>query len=135
MFPIARHTEGFRVNAKIRQRSARSKRRLLKRLDKNNNQGCERPMFTASNIHYELADRTRAISAGGLGLIHRGVKHLVFDEAIDRRLQLLKSPLPDHEWDPVPTTAYTVRAGGPCLEHLELLRNNKVYLDALGPRR
>src|SRR3990172_9125913 len=135
MFPIARHTEGFRVNAKIRQRSARSKRRLLKRLDKNNNQGCERPMFTASNIHYELADRTRAISAGGLGLIQRLVKHLALDEAIDRRLQLLKVHLPYHESDHVLNIAYNVLAGGTCLEHLELLRNNEVYLDALGARR
>src|SRR3990172_5078212 len=135
MFPIARHTEGFRVNAKIRQRSARSKRRLLKRLDKNNNQGCERPMFTARNIHYELADRTRAISAGGQGLIQRVVKHLALDEAIDRRLQLLKVHLPYHESDHVLNIAYNLLAGGACLEHLELRRNDEVYLDALGARR
>jgi len=92
-------------------------------------------MFTAGNIHYELADRTRAVAAGGLGLIQRLVKHLALDEAIDRRLQLLKVHLPYHESDHVLNIAYNVLAGGTCLEHLELLRNNEVYLDALGARR
>jgi hypothetical protein len=29
-------------------------------LDRNDNAGCERPMITASNIGYEIADRTQA---------------------------------------------------------------------------
>jgi hypothetical protein len=49
-------------------------------------------MLSASNIRYEFAARTRALSAGGIGLIHGLVKAL---------------------W----------------------LRNNEVYLDALGARR
>jgi hypothetical protein len=27
-------------------------------------------MFTASNIHYELADRVRAVGPGGIGAVH-----------------------------------------------------------------
>jgi len=30
---------------------------------------CSKPMFAASNINYELSDRTRAISYGGIGLM------------------------------------------------------------------
>jgi len=123
------------VNATIRQRWARCKRRIEQRLDKHNNRGCDRPALTASNIRYELAERTRAISAGGIGLIHCLVKALGLDEAINRRVKLLKLNMPYHESDHVLNIAYNVLAGGACLEHLELLRTNEVYLDALGARR
>ena len=43
--------------------------------------------------------------------------------------------MPYHESDHVLNIAYNVLAGGTCLEHLELWRNNEVYLDALGARR
>ena len=119
------------MNATIRQSLARHKRRIEQRLDKHNNQGCDRPGLTASNIHYELAKRTRAISAGGIGLIHRLVKAVSLDDAINRRVRLFKLNLPYHESDHVLNIAYNVLAGGTCLEHLELLRNNEVYLDAL----
>ena len=50
-------------------------------------------------------------------------------------LQLLKIHLPYHESDHVLNIAYNLLAGGACLEHLELLRNDEGYLDALGARR
>ena len=28
------------------------------------------PMFTASNIHYEMAEKTQAVACGGMGAIH-----------------------------------------------------------------
>ena len=43
-------------------------------------------MMTASNIHYEIADRTRATARGGIGAIHLLVRKLGLDEAIDRDL-------------------------------------------------
>jgi hypothetical protein len=123
------------VNDKIRNRLARSKRRVLKRIEENDNSGCEAPMLTASNIHYELADRTRAIAAGGIGAMHLLAKRVGLVEAIDKRLHLLKVHLPYHESDHVLNIAYNLLAGGGCLEHLELRRNDEVYLDALGARR
>jgi hypothetical protein len=114
---------------------ARDKRRLQKRLDKKNLKGCEQPILTASHIQYEVAQRTRAISAGGLGAMHRMVKHLGLDQAIDRELQLLKVHLPYHESDHVLSVAYCLLAGGTCLEHLESLRTDEALLDALGARR
>jgi len=123
------------VNATIQQGLARYKRRIERRLDKHNTQGCDRPAITASNIRYELAERSRAISAGGIGVIHCLVKALGLDEAINRRVKLLKLNMPYHESDHVLNIAYNALAGGTCLEHLELLRTNEVYLDALGARR
>jgi len=123
------------VNDVIRKKLAQSKRRIEQRLDKNDNTGCERPMITASNIHYDIADRTRAIAAGGIGAMHLVARKLGLVEAIDRKLHLLKVHLPYHESDHVLNMAYNLLAGGRCLEHLELRRNDEVYLDALGARR
>src|SRR5450432_1418613 len=111
-------TEGFRVNDKIRKRLAQSQRRIERRLDKNNKTGCEQPMITASNIHYEIADRTRAIASGGIGMIQRVARKLGLVEAIDRHLHVLKDHLPYHESDHVLNIAYNLLAGGACLEHL-----------------
>jgi hypothetical protein len=92
-------------------------------------------MMTASNIHYELADRTRATAHGGIGAIHLLVRKLGLDQAINAGLGLLKIHLPYHDSDHVLNIAYNLLAGGTCLEHLELLRNDEAYLDALGARR
>ena len=127
--------EGFRVNDKIRNKLAQSKRRIERRLDKNDNTGCRQPMFTTANIHYEIADRTRAIAAGGMGAMHLVAKKLGLAKAIDRDLHLLKIHMPYHESDHVLNISYNLLAGGTCLEHLELRRNDEVYLDALGARR
>ena len=120
------------MNATLRQRLVRCKERIERRLDKRDNRGCHRPALTASNIHYELAERTRAIAAGGIGLIHQVVKTLGLDDGINVRLKLLKLHMPYHESDHVLNIAYNLLAGGACLEHLELRRNDEVYLDALG---
>lgn len=113
----------------------RCKRRIARRLDKNDNRGSDRPVMTASNIHYDIGDRTRATAHGGIGAIHLLVRKLGLDQAIDRHLELLKIHLPYHESDHVLNIAYNLLAGGTCLEHLELLRSDEAYLDALGARR
>jgi len=92
-------------------------------------------MISASNIHYEIAERTRAISSGGIGMIHQMVKRLELDQVINRSVNLFKIYLPYTESDHVLNIAYNLLAGGTCLEHLELRRNDEVYLDALGARR
>ena len=123
------------MNDRIRKQIERRKRRIARRLDKNDNRGCERPMMTAENIQYEMADRIRAVAPGGIGAIHLMARRLGLVDRINRRLQLLKIHLPYHESDHVLNVAYNLLCGGTCLEHLELLRNNEVYLDALGARR
>jgi hypothetical protein len=91
--------------------------------------------MTASNIQYEIAQRTRATAHGGIGAIHLLSKKLGLDRAIDAQLGLLKIHLPYHDSDHVLSIAYNLLAGGTCLEHLELLRSDEAYLDALGARR
>ncbi len=123
------------MNTKIRKQIERRKRRIARRLDKNDNRGCDRPIMTASNIQYEIADRTRATANGGIGAMHLLVRKLGLDQAIDAHLGLLKIHLPYHDSDHVLNIAYNLLAGGTCLEHLELLRSDEAYLDALGARR
>jgi hypothetical protein len=92
-------------------------------------------MMTASNIHYEKAGRARGLSAGGIGAILLLARKIELDKEIDRVLHLLKRHLPYHESDHVLNIAFNILAGGKRIEHLELRRNDEVYLDALGAER
>jgi hypothetical protein len=123
------------VKASVRRQLASRKRRILRRIK--NQPGVERhqPMMTASNIHYEIADRTRAISPGGIGAIHLLAQKLGLVHDINEDLHLLKRHLPYFESDHVLNIAYNLLAGGSRLEHLEVRRNDEVFLDALGARR
>jgi hypothetical protein len=123
------------VNAKVRRQVKNRKRRIACRLECMDRTASQRPELAAANIHYEIAERTRAITAGGIGAVHLLVKRLGLDRAIDDRLELLKVHLPYHESDHVLNIAYNLLAGGTRLEHLELLRTDEGYLDALGARR
>jgi hypothetical protein len=89
-------------------------------------------MFRAGNIPHEMAQRARGVSAGGIGAMHLLALRTGLVDAIDAKLHLLKVHLPYHESDHVLNIAYNILAGGTCLEDLELLRNQEVYLDALG---
>ena len=111
------------------------KRRIAYRLRHQEWAPQDQPMFDASNIHYELADKVRGLSAGGVGALHLLARRVGLIDAIDARLHLLKVHKPYHESDHVLNIAYNVLAGGDSLEDLELLRNDEVYLDALGAQR
>ena len=119
----------------IRRKLDNGKRRIQRRLDKTDLRGCSEPIMTASNLHYEIADRTRGIASGGIGLMHALARRLGLIDALDRRLELLKIHLPYHESDHVLALAYLPLCGGTCLQDLELLRHDEVLLDALGARR
>jgi hypothetical protein len=123
------------VNANVHRQLNRRKRRILRRIE--NKPGVERPvpMMAASNIHYEIAERARGIAPGGIGAIHLLARKLGLIEDIDRDLHLLKRHQPYHESDHVLNIAYNLLAGGSRLEHLEVRRNDEVYLDALGAQR
>jgi hypothetical protein len=123
------------VNARIRKKLARRKRRIQKRLDKSHLRGCSKPMLTATNIQYEIGERGRGIVYGGIGAMHLLVRKLGLADAIDRRLHLLTLHLPYHDSDHVLNLAYNALCGGTCLEDIELRRNDEVFLDALGARR
>ena len=120
------------MNKTTRDRHRKRKRRIARRLESIPRQDPERPVFSASNIHYELADRGGGIACGGIGLIHDLARRVGLVEALDRDLSLLKIHRPYQESDHVLNLAYNILCGGTCLEDLELLRNNEDYLTALG---
>ncbi len=91
--------------------------------------------MTASNIHYEMADKSRGINCGGIGAIHMMVCRIGLREEIDRRLPLLKVHLPYHESDHVLNLAYNALLEGVRLQDIELRRNDEAFLDALGAQR
>jgi len=111
------------------------KQRIERRLNPKNWADQPRPMFSASNIHYEMAERTTAMNCGGVGAMHLMVQRLGLVEDIDRHLHLLKVHLPYHESDHVLNLAYNLLAGGQRMEDIELRRQDEVYLNGLGAER
>ena len=130
-----RTKEGFRVKTKIQRQLRAAKRRIARRLDKSKLGDCSRPVLAGGNLQFEMAERTRGMTYGGLGAIVLLVRQLGLAEAIDRDLHLLKIHLPYHESDHVLNLAYNALCDGTCLEDIELRRNDEVFLDALGARR
>jgi Transposase DDE domain group 1 len=92
-------------------------------------------MFTARNIHYDIAERTRGLAYGGIGAFHLLARKIGLIDGIDNGLHLLKIHLPYHESDHVLNIAYNALCNGDCLQDIELRRNDAVFLDALGARR
>ncbi len=111
---------------------AKRKRIINKRLKRKQWADQPKPMFAASNIHYEMAGRYKGIASGGIGAIHLMNKKTGFVEETDNFLHLLKRHLPYHESDHVLNIAYNVIAGGTRLEDIELQRQDEAWLDALG---
>ena len=117
------------------RRAAKRKRRTQRRLRPRRWNQQPKPMFTASNIDYDVADRTRGLGVGGIGVMHLLAQRTGLIERIDERLHILRMHVPYHESDHVLGIAYNHLCGGTCLEDIELLRNDEVYLDALGAQR
>lgn len=120
------------MNNTVRQRIISRKNKIHKRLKRAAKRQGEKPMFSASNFRYELADRTSAITHGGVGLIHRIVKQLELQRRIDEKVNVLKQHNPYFESDHVLNIAYNCLCGGQALQDIELRRNDEVYLDAMG---
>ena len=122
------------MNDKIRRQLKARKRRIEKRLARAAS-GSQCPEITASNIHYDIAERQQAIGCGGIGMIHGMVKAVELDKAINERVRLFKFYLPYSESDHVLNMAYNIFAGGTCIDHLEFRRKDEAYLNALGAER
>lgn len=120
----------------IRKRMAARKRRIARRLDKNNFPAdLSRPMMRGATPRFELADRAVGTAHGGIGLVQQLVRELELAEEIDRRLVLFKIHLPYHESDHVLNLAFNALCGGTCLEDLELRRQDEAYLNLFGAER
>lgn len=111
------------------------KQNLSKRLERKQWPEQFRPWLRAQNIHYEMADRVRAIECGGIGAFHTLALNSGLVDAINERLNLLKRHLPYHESDHVLNITYNTLTGGTCLDDIELRRNDEAFMDGLGVER
>lgn len=126
----------FRVTRTYPKILRNRKRRIQRRLDpkrKWTNQ--PEPMMTASNIHYQMADKDRGVNCAGIGAIHLMVNKIGLREDLDARLHLLKRHLPYHESDHVLNLTYNAMLEGVRLQDIELRRNDEAFLDGLGAQR
>jgi hypothetical protein len=92
------------------------------------------PVLGRANIVYELAERTRGIAQGGIGMIARLVETVGLATEIDSSLHLLKLHKPYHESDHVLNIAYNALSGGRTLDDIEARRGDAVFLDGLGTK-
>ncbi len=125
-----------RRKRRIARNLVRRKRRIARRLARRRGGHSNgRPVLSARNIHYEVADRALGMGCGGIGVVHQLAHQTGLVDAIDDKVKVLKVHLPYRESDHVLNISYNVLAGGKCLDHLELLRNDEGYLNALGASR
>jgi len=108
---------------------------LAKRLERKQFPEQPRPVLRAQNVHYEMAERVRAIECGGIGAFHLLACNSGLVDAINEKVHLLKRHLPYHESDHVLNITYNTLSGGSCLDDIELRRNDEAYMDALGAER
>jgi len=111
------------------------KANLAKRLERKQYPEQPRPLLRAQNIHYEMAERVRAIDCGGIGAFHLLACNTGLVDAINENVHLLKRYLPYHESDHVLNIAYNTLTGGTCLDDIELRRNDETFMDGLGVER
>jgi hypothetical protein len=123
------------VNKRDHRIYLRDKENLNARLARKQYEDQPDPVFKDTNIHYEIAERTRAIGFGGIGALHKLVCKLKLDRAINKNIALLKVHVPYWESDHVLNIAYNVLTGGTCLEDIERLRNDETYMNALDAER
>ena len=116
-----------------RQKLLRRKRRIQRRLRPRKFHARPKPLFTAGNIHYDIADRTRALGCGGIGAVHLLARKVGLIDLIDRQVQLLKTHLPYHESDHVLNIAYNVTCGGRCREDISCSATTRHIWMPLGP--
>jgi hypothetical protein len=115
----------------LRNRKQRIARRLKPRAWPEQDQ----PMFSGSNIHYEMSQKTQAMGCGGIGAIHLLCQRIGLIDLLDEKVTVLKRHLPYHESDHVLNVAYNIMAGGVRLEDIELRRQDECFLDGLGAQR
>ena len=122
------------MSDKRRQRRALERERLkiAKRLERAVATNTTGPVIGRAKISYELAERTKATSHGGMGAIVRLVARVGLAGEINRSLSLLKIHRPYYESDHVFNVAFNALCGGATLTDMELRRQDRVFLDGIG---
>jgi hypothetical protein len=115
----------------LRNRKQRINRRLKPRAWPEQ----DKPMFSGSNIHFEMADKTQATGCGGIGAIHLLCQKIGLVDLLNQKVSVLKRHQPYHESDHVLNVAYNIIAGGMRLQDIELHRQDESFLNGLGAQR
>ena len=123
------------MKTKKRKKEAQRQRALPARLAHRDFTSPSQPLLGALPIRYELADRTRVVSMGGLGLIHQVVMKLQLPALLNGAVPVLHRHLPYWESDHILALCYSALTGGKPLQDLQRLRQDEVVLDALGVKR
>lgn len=113
----------------------RRQRRVAQRLAQSSSSDRGRPMTNSGNVHYEYSARCQGTGLGGMAAVHRFVKRIGLDVAINERLQVFKRRCPYYESDHVLNLAYNSMCGSSTLQDIESRRNDEHYLDSLGAER
>lgn len=113
---------------------ARKIARRLKPVEGGRERRDEGPEMSARAIRYEVGSRFEAIPAGGIGIIVRVAWNVGLVTALHTRLPILKKRRPYSEADHILNIVYNVMCGGQVLDDIEVRRNDRAFLDALGAR-
>lgn len=132
MLPMTYSLDERTMDKQARRALERGKHQIARRLNAAAHSNENGPVISGSNIHYEVAEKTRGISAGGIGAVHKMVCHLGLADEIDKTIELLKFHCPYYESDHVLNLAYNALCGGRCLDDIELRRMDAAFLDAIG---
>lgn len=125
------------MKQELRRRLAAAAREITQRLtaaEGGQEPRTDGPEFAASAIHYELSERSHAISCGGIGAVHLLASKVGLIQALDTRLPILQRRRPYSEADHILNIVYNTMCGGLVLDDLELRRNDVAFLDALDAR-
>lgn len=115
---------------------AQQKQKLSRRLEAARGGQSRRstgPEF-AGNPRLELAERTRAMPYGGVGVMLKLARDVGLVAKLDDELDVLQRPQPYTDADHVMNIALNILCGGRVLDDIEHRRNDVVFLDALGAR-
>ena len=130
------HPEAFQVKDRrswVRSEAKKIARRLKPAEGGRDPRGSG-PEFAARTLRYEVSDRMHAIPCGGIGAIHQLAQKVGLVTALHTKLPLLKRRRPYSEADHVLNIAYNILCGGAVLDDIEVRRNDRAFLDALGAR-
>jgi hypothetical protein len=125
------------VKRNIRRQIATAARKIEKRLataEGGQEPRRDGPEFNTGAIQYEIAERSHAITCGGIGAVHQLAERVGLIKALDTQLPILQRRRPYSEADHILNIVYNTMCGGLVLDDIELRRNDAAFLDALGAR-
>jgi DDE family transposase len=121
-----------RRERRLQRKLAREARLIERRLESAVVANVGGPVLDGAKAVYELAERSRGIAHGGMGVVAGVVESVGLAEEINSSVRLLRQHRPYHESDHVLNIAFNALCGGRRLDDIEQRRTDRVFLDALG---